>query len=209
MKILFYIGILSVLILTSCSKNNKGVDPSGMLTINGTKYPTVIIGSQTWTSVNYNGPGGVNYNNSSVNDPVYGKLYTYTEAEVVSLPSGWHLPMQSDFTTLLITMGATSTTGYYSLQDTSIVKLISKTTWTNVNGTNSTGFNAIATGFCHNLNFSNFGAMTNLLSSSEFPDGEHMSLQIFEPYGVEMFTGLNSVIPNVTDRGSVRFVKNN
>jgi uncharacterized protein (TIGR02145 family) len=154
-------------------------------------------------------PGGVNYNNSQINDPVYGKLYNYIEAKAITPPFGWHLPTQSDFTTLLITMGATTGNGYYSLQDTSIIKLLSKTTWANVSGSNASGFNAVAAGFYFTVVFSNRGQMTNFLTSSEFPDGEHMSLQMFEPYGNELFTGLNSVIPNETDRGSIRFVKDN
>jgi hypothetical protein len=51
--------------------------------------------------------------------------------------------------------------------------------------------------------------MTNILSSSEFPDGGHMSLQMYEESATQIFTGLNSVIPKATDLGSVRFVKNN
>lgn len=208
MKSLLNLSLFIVIVLISCSKKSDDITANSVQ-INGVQYPTVVIGSQTWTAVNYNGPGGVNYNNSANNDPVYGKLYTYTEAEAIALPPGWRLPTQSDFTTLLITMGAPPGSTYYSLQDTSIIKLLSKTTWTNVSGSNTTGFNAVATGFYFTGTFSNLGDMTNLLSSSEFPDGGHMSLQMYEPYGNELFTGLNSVIPNETDRGSIRFVKDN
>jgi uncharacterized protein (TIGR02145 family) len=157
MKKLFYLAIIPALMLTACAKKGNDSDPAGIVTINGTKYPTVVIGSQTWTAVNYNGPGGVNYNNSQVNDPVYGKLYSYVEAEAIPLPNGWHLPAQSDFATLLLTMGATAGNGIYSLPDSSSIKLFAKTTWTKVNGTDATGFNAVAAGFFSTASFSNLG----------------------------------------------------
>lgn len=197
------------LILSACSKKGQ-VDPAGVVTINGTHYPTVTIGTQTWTSVNYNGPGGVNYDNSSTNDPVYGKLYSYTEAEAISLPAGWHLPTQADFTTLFNTLGAVpNSQNYYVLADTTGRKLMATTTWTVAEiGTNQTGFNAVGAGFQASGVFSNLGQIDNILTTSKFSDGENISLEIYD-YDNASLTDLNAVLPKDTDRGSVRFVKDN
>ena len=194
--------------LAGCSNKNGAAKPEYAVTINGQNYPTVVIGSQTWTSVNYNGPGGVNYNNSANNDPVYGKLYSYSEAKAISPPLGWRLPTQSDFSTLFITLGVSpDNQNYFVLPDSTGRKLMSTTTWANGTGNNMTGFNAVGSGFVVNGNFSNLGHITNILTSSKFSDGENISFEIYE-YGNSVISDLNSVIPNDSDRGSVRFVKN-
>lgn len=201
--------LLCLVIVPGCSKKNESPNS---VTVNGTTYPTVVIGSQTWTSVNYNGPGGVNYNNSVTNDPVYGKLYSYTEAEAISLPAGWRLPTQADFITLLKTLGAKpSDQNYYVLVDSTGRGLMSTATWTEGEiGTNKTGFNAVGAGFQASGTFTNLGQMTNILSTSKFPNGANISFQIYDYYhGNAAIIDLNSVIPYDTDRGSVRFVKDN
>ena len=107
--------VLLTVFLGACSKKNN-VAPARSITINSTEYPTVVIDNQTWTSVNYNGPGGINYNNQT-NDPVYGKLYSYTEANNIVLPKGWRLPTKSDFEKLLISMGATLQAGVHDARE--------------------------------------------------------------------------------------------
>jgi uncharacterized protein (TIGR02145 family) len=207
-QLLIIIGICAIA-LSCTKKGNVQPTPAGFVNIGGALYPTVVIGTQTWTSVNYNGPGGINFNNSTANDPVAGKLYTYTEAEAIAVPAGWHLPTRSDFATLLLKMGTTDGSPIYSLPDTSSIKLMAKTTWLDNIGTNSSGFNAVATGIFSSGNFRNLNNMTNILTTSQFPNGGNMSLQIYEEYATQIFIGMNAVIPYATDRGSVRFVKNN
>ncbi len=209
MKRLLQCTLMVATLLTACSKKQDNVTPVAALIINGTWYPIVRIGNQTWTSVNYNGTGGVNYNDSQVNDPVYGKLYNYIEAEAISPPLGWHLPTQGDFTALFNTLGAIpNNQNYYVLPDSTGRKLMSKTTWANGTGNDKTGFNAVGSGFVVNGSFSNLTHITNILTSSKFPDGENISFEVFE-YGSSVIADLNAVIPHDTDRGSVRFVKNN
>jgi uncharacterized protein (TIGR02145 family) len=207
MKRVLLLLFIPAIILTGCSKKTDNSQSAISFTIGGKSYGTVKIGSQTWTSENYNGSGGLSYNNDAANDAAYGKLYTYSEAAAIKLPSGWRLPTRSDFETLLITMGATQSNGYYTLSDISALKLMSKTTWIFANGTNTSGFNAVASGFWYN-SFRNLGNMTNLLTSSLFPNGERVSLEILQTQ-YQVLIDLNAVIPNETDRGSVRFVRDN
>jgi len=211
MKPITYITFLLAIIFTACSKKNTkvDVDPGGPVTINGTSYPTVKIGSQTWTSVNYNGPGGMNYNGTA-NDPVYGKLYTYTEAEAISLPAGWHLSTESDFTTLFSALGvAPAPTGqnFYLLPISLGQQLMSTTTWYNPIGNNNTGFNAVAAGIAIGgfANYKQF--IAEFLTSSKFPNGNNVSFAIDEHISPTVVY-LNSLAATDVDGGSVRFVKN-
>jgi len=86
---------LFCLLFFTCSKNNDNTQISisckNSVSINGDSYKTVVIGTQTWTAVNYNVPGGENYNNGATNN-TYGKLYTEAEASAIVLPAGRRLP---------------------------------------------------------------------------------------------------------------------
>jgi len=113
------------------------------VTINGIDYSTVVIGTQTWTTINYNGTGGANFNNSSTNNPVYGKFYTLTEANAVQLPTGWRVPTNVDIAKLVTYLGGTANTQGNIIGDaTAATKWMSKDSWTNGSGTKTTGFNA-------------------------------------------------------------------
>src|SRR5580698_8233523 len=143
MKKLLSVIIITGVMLTSCSKKSTPTPTqlSNTVTISGTAYTTVVTGTQTWTTVNYNGTGGVNYNNSSTNNPNYGKLYTLAEAQAISLPTGWRLPTQTDATRLLVYAGATGTSNIGADGDSTVsIKLKSKSAWTLTQGNNNSGF---------------------------------------------------------------------
>jgi len=103
-KLLFPLFIITV-IFTACSKKSNVVAPTNMVYINGNDYSTVVIGNQTWTSVNYNGAGGVNYNNQATNNPADGKLYTLAEVNAIPLTGNWRLPTEDDYNNLLSSIG--------------------------------------------------------------------------------------------------------
>src|ERR1700742_3793344 len=104
MKQLILIFLLAIGSFYSCSKKSDNQPGSAnTVIIENTSYRTVSIGSQTWTAVNYNGPGGTNYD-TDPNNPAYGKLYTFAEAQAITLPPGWRLPTKDDFTKLFITL---------------------------------------------------------------------------------------------------------
>ena len=135
----------------SCVKTS--VTPSSSPTyivVNNDTLTTTLIGTQTWTSVNYNGPGGTNYNNSNINVPLAGKLYTWQETQAItsSLPAGWRIPTQADAIKLIINSGGFADTqfSYGAFGDPTVAaKLKSKTGWTS-EGNNITNFNALPVG---------------------------------------------------------------
>ncbi len=208
MKKFLFLAFLVTLLFNACSKknNNQPKQPANTVTINGTIYSTVVIGSQTWTSVNYNGPGGENYNNGA-NNPTYGKLYTYPEADAIVLPTGWRVPTETDFNNLLAATGATNLGGSYLASGNQSYKLMSKTDWTIVNGTDSLGFNAEPGGYFRNGDqFYGLGTLAIFLSTTPyFVNGTFPFILAIQPDASQVTSG----IALTTDRGSVRFVKDN
>ena len=97
-KLLFVISI-SLIVLSSCSKNSSNTKPPNpnSVAINGNSYTTVVIGKQTWTEQNYHSSDTVNFKGAD--------FYTLTQAEAINLPTGWRLPNQNDYNSLLIAAG--------------------------------------------------------------------------------------------------------
>ncbi|WP_316814051.1 FISUMP domain-containing protein [Pedobacter heparinus] len=224
---------VSLLIVASCSKSKeKPEEPKNEITINGTVYPTNVIGTQTWTTVNYNGTGGVNYNDGA-NDPTIGKLYSYPEMKaVVNLPTGWRIPTEADVKALMGTVG-TKLDGTDLYTDvTASQKLMSKTGWTNtaLTGNNSTGLNLVPTGYSFigsavNKQYSDKGVMASFWTSSmiqvtgsSYPLLFEVSTNSYD--NNDQPAGLRGTIYNTTaygdaattfpaERRSIRFVKDN
>jgi uncharacterized protein (TIGR02145 family) len=203
-----YLAFIAIIAFTSCSKKNDPGLNSNYITISGTNYSIVVIGSQTWTSVNYNGDGGVNYNNGA-NDPVNGKLYTIAEAQAVKLPNGWHLPTPADFNTLLVSIGAVykyQINGNYYVSGDLSVKLMSKTGWTGTEGTNQSGFNAQPVGM-----------YTGRPDNQPTPSGLATYFVVDPPSNNDLpsfsvapsYAELEYVLYDASARRPVRFVKDN
>ncbi len=109
----------------------------GSLTYGGQTYKTVKIGTQTWmaenlnyagtdgtTGVCYNAPSGVKTSGPADTCAKYGRLYTWAEvmngsastttAKVRGIcPEGWHVPTDSEWTTLVNTVEADTSVGAY------------------------------------------------------------------------------------------------
>jgi len=90
-------------ILQACKKN--GQPPSlppfndyGKITVDGSDYRTVAIGSQTWTVDNYQGKGGFVY--LSAGDPLGAWYPQYVAVYDVVLPPQWRVPTVADFNKL-------------------------------------------------------------------------------------------------------------
>ncbi|OQB02131.1 MAG: hypothetical protein BWY21_02257 [Parcubacteria group bacterium ADurb.Bin216] len=154
-------------------------------------YPTVQIGTQCWMKKNLAYLPGVVHNNAQFaaqgttnpgygvygydgtdvsvakatsNYTTHGVLYNWTAA-TTACPSGWHLPNDTEWKTLEMSLGMTQTqadaTGWRGTDEGS--KLSNYT----LNGNNSSGFTALMSGYrSTNGSFSNIGSRTYFWSSS-------------------------------------------
>ena len=140
--------------------------------IDGNTYYTVQIGNQCWTQSNLkvnkyrNGdtiPTGLSYsawenttsgayaiyNNDPVNDGLYGKLYNhYAVTDSRGLcPTGWHVPSDSEWTTLENQLGGRFSNAGGALKSTATQPTPGGWALPNTGATNSSGFTALPGGF--------------------------------------------------------------
>jgi uncharacterized protein (TIGR02145 family) len=168
------IGISAIILFSiNCSNPVESLKPvfgQPVTDIEGNVYQTVVIGTQTWmaenlkttkyndgTSIplftaatpmaNFTSPGYCWYNNepATYRNP-YGALYNWYAVNTGKLaPIGWHVPTDSDWTVLTTNLGGLSVAG-------GKLKETGTTHWQTPNdgATNSSGFSAIAGGYCGN-----------------------------------------------------------
>ncbi len=133
--------------------------------VDGNVYSTVIIGTQEWMASNlkttrYNDgtliplvtdnvawsqlttPGYCWYNNAIANKNTYGTIYNWYTANSSKLcPTGWHVPNDSEWTTLVSYLGGESVAGE-KLKETGTNQ------WVSPNfATNESGFTALPGGY--------------------------------------------------------------
>ncbi|MDB4918813.1 FISUMP domain-containing protein [Mucilaginibacter sp.] len=144
MRKLLYLPAILFITLISCSKKNE-TKHQALVTINEKVYSTVVIGNQTWTAENYDGPGGTA---STRNDEAaIGKYYTLEEMQALTLPAGWRVPSEADCITLLKSQGTLIWEDEYgALLDSVSSKYLRSTTGWYLPGTNKSGFNALPAG---------------------------------------------------------------
>ena len=177
------IVIILVIALPSCEKDENNEEPADPINgtvqdIEGNVYPTVKIGNQWWMAENLNTTkfrSGEDIPNvagagewattgeaaccASANDPenaeVYGRLYNWHAAADGRkiCPSGWHIPGDSDWTTLIEFLGGNEVAG-------SKLKQTGTVLWSapNSDATNESGFTAIPGGV-RNGNTGDFAGM--------------------------------------------------
>jgi len=110
----------------------------------GRVYKTVKIGTQVWMAENlaYNAPRSICYENNEENGKKYGRLYDWNTA-MKACPSGWHLPSNDEWQTLVNFAGGEKIAGK---------KLKAKSGWKSgydnkdCNGTDEYGFAAMPGG---------------------------------------------------------------
>jgi uncharacterized protein (TIGR02145 family) len=136
--------------------------------IDGNLYDTIQIGNQIWMKQNlktrhyrdgssiteiedsltwslfYTGaqtPAWCSCNGDSVNNAVYGKLYNwYAVTDTHNIcPTGWHVPSQAEWTTLINYLGGSALAGGHLKADSLWVT-------PNTGATNSSGFTALPAG---------------------------------------------------------------
>lgn len=171
MKTVYLLLILIVFLMSGCKKDDNNVtNPSNqqntITDIDGNVYHTVTIGTQTWTVENLkvtryrngdaisnitdntqwinNRTGAYcNYDNSVGNGNTYGHLYNYyavIDSRNIA-PSGWHVPSDAEWVTLVSSLGSESIVG-------GNLKESGTTHWSspNTGADNSSGFTALPGG---------------------------------------------------------------
>jgi uncharacterized protein (TIGR02145 family) len=225
-------SLLAILAFTSCKKdNNKSTQTTTTTNQTITITDSVKIGSLWWTTVNYNGTGGVNYGDSTKNVPTHGKLYTIAEASKIKLPGGWRLPTVDDYNTLIKTIdpstNAKDAQGNYIGGQDDAALLMSTSLWIKNFGTNASGFNAIPVGIDYD-NGNAFGEglgsgsylVAGFLTQSQFMNAVnghvgHAEFFIYQDYITPssltqtVITSLDADGTNGQGRASIRFVRNN
>jgi uncharacterized protein (TIGR02145 family) len=195
--------VLLAVSAVACKKtDNKPTEdaPAVPVTIGGRTYPTVKIGTQTWTTVNYDGPGGVPYDAQNTK-PAYGKYYTNAEMKAIVAPTGWHVPTMDDFRKLAATAGIQFNVNTDNTE--AIRKLTAKTGWLNVQGTNVLGFNAHPAGYIVN-NEPPLGG-----ENAEFWTADDRTCSLMEGGNkTSMLIRFYAYTTVETDRFNIRFVKN-
>lgn len=202
MRSLLPVLSLFLIVTTACDTDEAGPDPepvTDVVVIEEKEYPTVTIGNQQWTIINYEGPGGIPFDADNAK-PEYGRYYTFQEIGGIELPEGWRIPTMADYVTLAKTHGVEIPS--YKIYTDGIKALTSKTNWNNVAGNNSSGFNAFPAGYT-------IGDVSPIDGDiAEFWTSEGKTLSIQEG---EDFTSLRIVFyasdPDPGYRFNVRFVK--
>jgi uncharacterized protein (TIGR02145 family) len=186
-KVQPYLIVLLLIFINGCDKNHDENIP--IIDIEGNLYHTVTIGTQVWTVENlktshYNDgaeiPAATNdlewqsadapaycwFNNDSATYAnTYGALYNWYTIETERLcPTGWHVPEDSEWTTLIEYLGGDSIAG-------GKMKEIGTSHWKSPNtaASNSSGFSALPGGFrLDNGLFFNLGFNAYFMSSTEY-----------------------------------------
>jgi len=125
-------------------------------------YKTVKIGTQTWMAenLNYETGNSVCYFADPANCQKYGRLYDWKTAKK-ACPSGWHLPSNAEWQTLVDFAGGDKVAGK---------KLKAKSGWNNNgSGTDNYGFAALpgGKGEDYNNNFEYVGSLGYWWSATE------------------------------------------
>jgi len=152
---------------------SNGGNPVTVADIDGNVYQTVTIGTQVWMSENlkvtqYHDSTAIpnvsdagkwtelttgaycNFNNEISNAATYGCMYNfYAVADSRNLcPTGWHVPTDSEWTTLETFLGYSSPTPGGNLKEAGTSHWISP----NTGADNSSGFSALPGGYRDNSN---------------------------------------------------------
>jgi len=131
-------------------------------------YRTVKIGNHTWMAenLNYNVAGSRCYNDSIANCDIYGRLYNWATAMVVC-PSGWHLPTDAEWATLINFVGDT----------TAVAKLKANSNLWLIKGTDEYGFSALPGGGYDYGNFLDIGTYGKWWTATELGSDSYAMLR--------------------------------
>jgi uncharacterized protein (TIGR02145 family) len=163
-RLLIILGVFSMLTY-NCKKDDSNYSSNTVKDADGNTYHTVTIKGQTWMVENlkvtqYNdGSGAIQnvtdntwgglttsaycwYNNDISNKATYGALYNWYAVNSGKLcPTGWHVPTDGEWSTLITNLGDSTTAG-------GKLKEAGTTHWVtpNTGADNSSGFTALPGG---------------------------------------------------------------
>ncbi len=184
-----YKGLLSVmviliLLINGCGKDDNPTKPveenkTGTFTDSRDNhvYKWVKIGNQTWMAENlaYKPNSGKYwaYDNNQNNVRTYGYLYDWETAKTIA-PTGWHLPSQTEWETLVNSLGG---------KNKAYTKLLESGTqhWgTPNNATNESGFTVLPGGYFdqRDNSFNFLGHLTMFHSTTEYPNNNTSVLSL-------------------------------
>lgn len=138
----------------------------------GETYATVTIGNQTWMAENFRYEIEGSMLNPDNPSKIYGRLYDGDAAQK-ACPDGWHLPTDSEWNELEVTLGmAAAEAAQVGWRGDHSGKMKSTEGWLkDGSGTNSSGFNVYPSGFYYPAQASSDGgpgALDGLGSSTGF-----------------------------------------
>jgi uncharacterized protein (TIGR02145 family) len=182
-------------------KTSTVVTNAGVTDLCGKTYKEIIIGNQTWTSENLstckyrNGDpiphvkddatwaslttGAYCYfNNDSVKyAAIYGKIYNWHAVNDSRglAPAGWHIPTQTEMTTVINTLGGAATAG--GKMKTAGTTYCS----TNTSASNTSEFSGLPAGDRRGFNgvFNNIGVFGGFWSSTQFDNSNSWNFRLY------------------------------
>jgi uncharacterized protein (TIGR02145 family) len=101
-SLLFILLFLPAISANSTENNSPQKNPV-------VNFPAIKIGNQTWMTRNWNYPAPKSwyFDNDSIQNKKFGRLYFYSNA-IAASPPGWHLPTLQEWNTLIQNLGGDS-----------------------------------------------------------------------------------------------------
>ena len=174
--------LLLFVCLAACNKIEPVTNYDGTFidSRDGTEYPWVTIGTQTWMAENLkikltDSTGSWCYNSAEGNCDTYGRLYTWERA-MIACPAGWHLPTDDEWKTMEIFAGMSASDADsigWRITGSVGIGLKARKGWNSGgNGENSVRFNAIPSGIFEDDTYSFIGDIASFWTSS-YSDETH------------------------------------
>jgi uncharacterized protein (TIGR02145 family) len=208
------VALISILAI-SCKKDDNN---NTVTDVAGNTYNTVTIGTQVWMAsdlktTKYNDGTAIavvsdntawsnlttgavcDYNNTAANSATYGKLYNWyavTDSRKLC-PAGWHVPSQTEWTTMLTAIGGADVAG-------GKMKEVGTTHWAspNTSATNTSGFTGLGGGYRNYLGvFKDFSYNVGYWSSTATDATYAMYVGLWfmntdvDNYGLNKKSGIN------------------
>lgn len=178
----------------------------------GQTYQTVFIANQCWMKENMNFETGFSkcYNDDDANCAIYGRLYNWQSALGVC-PSGWHLPNNQEWGTLINYLGGVSVAGGKMKTTGTLQAGTGLWNTPNTGATNESGFSALPGGYyIHWTTPPNFNNINNSSSfwSSTMVEGIGMYTYKLYNSSAQVYSFLKDYYSEPFDSWSVRCIRN-